>query len=66
MSAVTVLFVVLAVALTVLVYAFARASPIATAIGSSSTKHNGSWSFLPAVRGCRRSSSSDRRRPGRR
>ncbi len=72
MTAVTVLFVVLAVALTVPVYAFAVrrllglrlspmratigglvalacASPIITAIGSSIVKHNGSWSFLPAV-----------------
>ena len=72
MTAVTVLFVVLAVALTVPVYAFAVrrllglrlspmratigglvalacASPIITAIGSSIAKHNGSWSFLPAV-----------------
>lgn len=72
MTAVTVLFVLLAVALTVPVYAFAVrrllglrlspmratigglvalacASPIITAIGSSIVKHNGSWSFLPAV-----------------
>jgi ubiquinone biosynthesis protein len=29
--------------------ALACASPIITAIGSSIAKHNGSWSFLPAV-----------------
>ncbi len=72
MTGLTVLFVVLAVLLTVPVYAFAVrrllgltlsplrawigglialacASPIITAIGSSIAKHNGSWSFLPAV-----------------
>ena len=72
MTAIIVLFVILAVALTVPVYAFAVrrllglrlspmratigglvalacASPIITAIGSSIVKHNGSWSFLPAV-----------------
>jgi uncharacterized membrane protein YhaH (DUF805 family) len=71
-SGLTVLFVVLAVVLTVPVYAFAVrrllglrlspprawigglialacASPIITAIGGSIAKHNGSWSFLPAV-----------------
>jgi hypothetical protein len=71
-SGLTVLFVILAVLLTVPVYAFAVrqllglrlspvrgwigglialgcASPIITAIGSSIAKHNGSWSFLPAV-----------------